>query len=855
MPNKNSQNKFSRYAFPLLIVLSVLALAYTVKNPPGEQGTKLAYSEFLEKVDQKQIKKVTIVNQTNQLRGELVDGKKFTVDAPKDDNLIKTLRERNVQFSAENPGIKDNIMQFLAMIIVPIILIAAIWFLIMRQAQIGGSQAMNFGRSRARMLTDNTPRVTFSDVAGVDEAVGELREVVEFLKDPKRFQTMGAKIPKGILLLGPPGSGKTLLARAIAGEAKVPFFHMSGSDFVEMFVGVGASRVRDLFDQAKKNAPCLVFIDEIDAVGRQRGAGLGGGHDEREQTLNQLLVEMDGFDPNSGVILLAATNRPDVLDPALLRPGRFDRRVIVDQPDLNGRRAILDVHARNKPLDPAVDLDVIARRTPGFTGADLENVLNEAAILAARDNSTQISLKHIEDSIDRNIAGPERRSRLLSDRDKKVTAYHEAGHALVARLIPGCDPVHKISILPRGMALGYTLQLPMEDKYTKPRTELVNEICVLLGGRVAEKLMFDDITTGASNDIERATKIARRMVTRYGMSEQLGPLTFGRQTEAVFLGRDLAHERDYSEEIASKIDKEVHDIIDEAYHRVETLLVENKDRLVLVAEQLMGREYLEGVRLETLLDGKDMPEDEIAVLEAEKKKSDEEKNRKRREEKEAEDKKKSELEAAAAQAIYPETETGTQTPAAPEVGAEEAAAAKQIAADTLPSDNELKSTGGLFGQFYTMLDKMFRDTLAPFIKNETVKSQLDRMEKLISESKSDFSSMMLQQIIRESDDNAVEAGFRIRLALLHAREGRADRVAEELLTALNTGADQLEKNAKGILISSISYFRIFNEELKKNKISYTNLIKNTALLEKIDRRYMEWEKKARAASGHIPPVA
>ncbi len=851
MAAQNNSGKFSKYSFLIIVFISILVLSYAVKNPLATEGKKLTYSEFLDKVDQKQVTQVVIVNQGNKLHGKLADGKKFMVDAPADPELVKTLRARNITFSAENPGFKENAMQFLAMIIVPVLLIVAIWFLIVRQAQIGGSQAMSFGRSRAKMLSDNLPRVTFADVAGVDEAVEELREIVEFLKDPKRFQTMGAKIPKGVLLLGPPGSGKTLLARAIAGEAKVPFFHMSGSDFVEMFVGVGASRVRDLFDQAKKNAPCLVFVDEIDAVGRQRGAGLGGGHDEREQTLNQLLVEMDGFDANIGVILLAATNRPDVLDPALLRPGRFDRRVVVDQPDLNGRRAILDVHARGKPIDPSVDLDVIARRTPGFTGADLENVLNEAAILAARDQSPLITLRHIEESIDRNIAGPERRSKLLSERDKKVTAYHEAGHALAARLCPGSDPVHKISILPRGMALGYTLQLPMEDKYTMPRSELLNEICVLLGGRVAEKIVFDDITTGASNDIERATKIARRMVTRFGMSEELGPLAFGRKTEAVFLGRDFANERDYSEEIAFKIDQEVHKIISECYEKVEKLLLENKERLELVAEQLIIHEFLEGARLESLLDGKKLDDEEIARLEAERKKQDEEKNRLRREAKEAEQNNKlPEKHEQNADMTPPDIETRE----APDELETQGAAKSMAGEESLPSEDDLKSAGGLLSQFYGLLEKTFRETIDPFVRNEKVRGQLEKMEKLLSESGSDFALTMLQQLIRESEDRVVEAGFRIRLALLLARTGRPDRVADELLSALNAGADRLEKNAKSILISSISYFRIFNDELRKNKIPYPSFLKNTSILEKVDSRYMEWESKARSITGGIPPT-
>ncbi|MFC1474919.1 ATP-dependent zinc metalloprotease FtsH, partial [bacterium] len=469
---------------------------------------------------------------------------------------------------------------------------------------------------------------------------------------------LGAKIPKGVLLLGAPGTGKTLLARAIAGEAEVPFLHMSGSDFVEMFVGVGASRVRDLFDQAKKNAPCLVFVDEIDAVGRQRGAGLGGGHDEREQTLNQLLVEMDGFDQNIGVILIAATNRPDVLDPALLRPGRFDRRIVVDRPDIIGRRGILEVHARGKPINNSVDMEVVARRTPGFTGADLENVLNEAAILAAREDLETITMAHIEESIDRVIAGPERRSRILSDREKKNTAYHESGHALVAKLTPDSDPVHKISILPRGMALGYTLQLPQEDKYSQLQSELTNSICVFLGGRAAEKLMFGEVSTGAANDLERATKIARRMVCEFGMSDKLGPLTFGRKEEAVFLGRDFSGERDYSETVAATIDEEVHRIIEESYDRVTGLLKTHKDRLVLVAEKLLEHETLEGFLLETLLDGKELSEEEIATMEEQRKKQ----NAKKRIEKLEKDKAEKEQRAKQEK----ENETQAESPSDPD---------------------------------------------------------------------------------------------------------------------------------------------------------------------------------------------
>jgi cell division protease FtsH len=851
MAAQKAPNKFSKYSFLILVFISLIFFSYLIRNPAAGEEEKLKYSEFLNRVASKQVTEVAIVNNNNKLHGTLTNGKKFMVDAPADDKLVSFLRDNGVSFSAENPGLKENLMQFLAVIVVPLVVILAIWFLIMRQAQMGGSQALSFGRSRAKVLTDNLPPVTFEDVAGVDEAVGELREIVEFLRDPKRFQTMGAKIPKGVLLLGPPGSGKTLLARAIAGEAKVPFFHMSGSDFVEMFVGVGASRVRDLFDQAKRSAPCLVFVDEIDAVGRQRGAGLGGGHDEREQTLNQLLVEMDGFDANIGVILIAATNRPDVLDPALLRPGRFDRRVIVDQPDLNGRRAILEVHARGKPIDPSVDLDVIARRTPGFTGADLSNVLNEAAILAARNSSKLITLQHIEESIDRNIAGPERKSRLLSERDRKVTAYHEAGHALVAKLIPGCDPVHKISILPRGMALGYTLQLPLEDKYVRPRSELVNEISVLLGGRSAEEIVFDDISTGASNDIERATKIARRMVTQFGMSEELGPIAFGRREEAVFLGRDFMHERDYSEEIAYKIDLEVRKIIDDCHKQVTEILKEHKDRLDLVAAELIEHEYLEGIRLETLLEGQVLGDEEITELEADKKKKDEEKNRLRLEAKEAGEKERQRrLEEAAAALDGRGAPEEVETAPAPATVLKETVPLNEVS-----SVEELKSAAGLFPRFYNLLEKTFKEIIDPFVLNDHVREQLERIEKVLSESKADFASILLQQLIRESEDAVVEAGFRIRLALLHASAGRAERVVDELLAALQTGADGIEKKTQGILVSSISYFRIFNEELRKQKVSFAGILRNAATLEEIDRRYGEWESKTRTSSDSFFPMA
>ena len=483
----------------------------------------------------------------------------------------------------------------------------------LRQAQSGSNQAMSFGKSRARLHTEAKTRVTFDDVAGVDEAKEELEEIIEFLRHPKKFQALGAKIPRGVLLVGPPGSGKTLLAKAIAGEAGVPFFSISGSEFVEMFVGVGASRVRDLFDQAKKSAPCLVFIDEIDAVGRQRGAGLGGGHDEREQTLNQLLVEMDGFDPNSGIIVIAATNRPDILDPALLRPGRFDRRIVVDNPDTKGRRAILGVHVRGKPIGEDANLDVLARRTPGFSGADLANMVNEAALLTARRGKKRLGMSEFDEAIERVIAGPQRKSRILSPKERELTAYHEGGHALLGKLVPQANPPHKVTILPRGMALGYTIPLPQEEKYTVTRSEILANITAILGGRVAEEIVFAEITTGAANDFEKATELARKMVTEFGMSDKLGPLTLGTKHGPVFLGRDLVESRNYSEEIAYEIDKEVRRIIDECYGRARAVLTEHKDVLDRIAQALLEREALESEELDALIAGRALPPEEPVV--------------------------------------------------------------------------------------------------------------------------------------------------------------------------------------------------------------------------------------------------
>ena len=499
---------------------------------------------------------------------------------------------QKIEIKVEPPSQWGNWLALLGSVL-PVVFVAALFLMLMRQAQSGNNQAMQFGRSRARLITGDRPAVTFDDVAGADEAKQELQEVVEFLKDPRKFAALGARIPKGVLLVGPPGTGKTLIAKAVAGEAGVPFFSISGSEFVEMFVGVGASRVRDLFDQAKRHSPCIVFIDEIDAVGRQRGAGLGGSHDEREQTLNQILVEMDGFDTDTNVIVLAATNRPDILDPALLRPGRFDRQVVMDRPDLRGRRAILEVHTRGKPLAPDVDLDVIARETPGFVGADLENLVNEAAILAARRNKKAIGMAELQEAIERVMAGPERKSRLLSKRDREIVAYHEAGHAVVMHHLPLADPVHKVSIISRGMALGYTLGLPENDHIVIPRSKFHDEIAGLLGGRVAEELVFGDVTTGASNDLERATELARKMVKEYGMSEKLGPMTFGQKEELVFLGREIAEQRDYSEEIAQEIDQEIQNIVQSAYRRARQILTEKRDKLEALARALLEKETIE----------------------------------------------------------------------------------------------------------------------------------------------------------------------------------------------------------------------------------------------------------------------
>jgi cell division protease FtsH len=580
----------------------------------GPQGKPLSFSEFQTAVDAGNVKTATFLEGEQKITGEFTDGSTYSVTYPLSvqESLTKDMQARGVEVSADAQ--KGSALLGFLFQLIPVILIVGAFIFIMNQSQGGGGRVMQFGKARAKQVTKDQPKTTFADVAGVDEAIEELQEVKEYLQNPAKFQAMGAKIPKGVLLFGPPGAGKTLLARAVAGEAGVPFFSISGSDFVEMFVGVGAARVRDLFEQAKATAPAIVFIDEIDAVGRHRGAGLGGGHDEREQTLNQLLVEMDGFDQRTAVILMAATNRPDILDPALLRPGRFDRHITVDRPDLEGRKAILKVHSRGKPFDDTVDLAVVARRTPGFTGADLANVINEAALLAARWNKKAIGGKEVEEAIDRVMAGPERKSRVMSDREKRIIAYHEGGHALVAHILPNTDPVHKISVIARGQALGYTLTLPQEDKFLMTREELIDELTMLLGGRVAEELIVGDITTGASNDIERATKVARQMVTEYGMSDAIGPLTLGQKQHEVFLGRDFNSQPDYSEQVAFEIDSEVRRLIDDAHDEALEVLQEYRAKLDELAGRLIERETIEREEVEAFLsDIPKRPQRDLAV--------------------------------------------------------------------------------------------------------------------------------------------------------------------------------------------------------------------------------------------------
>jgi len=588
-----------------VILSSIIVLYQVIKSNGATKDKLLTFPEFMSEVNQGTITKLTISLENYKAEGTLRDGTVFHAAVPPNyPHMIDVLTEKNVPFIYE--PVSSGNWQTALMFFGPVLLLGAFWFFMIRQMQTGGNKALSFGKSRARLLSMQQKKVTFKDVAGVDEAKEELREIIEFLREAQKFQKLGGRIPKGVLLVGPPGTGKTLLARAVAGEANVPFFSISGSDFVEMFVGVGASRVRDLFEQGKKNAPCIIFIDEIDAVGRHRGAGLGGGHDEREQTLNQLLVEMDGFESNEGVILVAATNRPDVLDPALLRPGRFDRRVVVSRPDVRGREEILRVHTRKIPLSDNVELNILARGTPGFSGADLANMVNEAALLAARNNRKTVTMFDFELAKDKVLMGAERKSLLLTDEEKKVTAYHEAGHALVASKLPYADPLHKVTIIPRGMALGVTMQLPETDKHNYTKEYLDTEIAILMGGRLAEEIFLNQMSTGASNDIERATEMARKMVCEWGMSD-LGPLTFGKKEEQIFLGREIAQHRDFSEETAMKIDVEVRKIVDAAYQRAKNVLETDREALIRVAKALLEREVLDANELKLVIEGKDLP--------------------------------------------------------------------------------------------------------------------------------------------------------------------------------------------------------------------------------------------------------
>ncbi len=581
-----------------LVISLVFVLLFHLFNEPKATQESIVYSDFLTHVERGQIGEVQV--QGENITGKLTTGKTFKTYAPKDDDLIPLLRSKGVRIAAK--PVEDSPWYMTILISwFPMILLIGVWIFFMRQMQSGGGKAMAFGKSRAKLMTDKSKKITFADVAGIDEAKGELQEVIDFLKDPKKFTRLGGRIPKGLLLVGQPGTGKTLLARAIAGEADVPFLSISGSDFVEMFVGVGASRVRDLFTQGKKQAPCIIFIDEIDAVGRHRGAGLGGGHDEREQTLNQLLVEMDGFESNEGVILVSATNRPDVLDPALLRPGRFDRQVMVPLPDVRGREKILQVHAKKTILDEDVNFAVIARGTPGFSGADIENLVNEAVLYAARMGKERVGMRDFEFAKDKVLMGAERRSMVISDVEKRNTAYHEAGHTLVAKLLPGTDPIHKVTIIPRGRALGLTQQLPIDEKHTYPRKYLLNNIAILLGGRAAEDLVLNDFTTGAGNDIERATHLARKMVCEWGMSDAIGPLSYGKKEEQIFLGREFATHKDYSEQTAEKIDQEITRIVSEAYEKSKTLLMDHMDILNRMANALLEKEVLNAEEIDVLV--------------------------------------------------------------------------------------------------------------------------------------------------------------------------------------------------------------------------------------------------------------
>ncbi|OAI47289.1 cell division protein FtsH [Nitrospira sp. SCGC AG-212-E16] len=592
----NSRTK--NILFWVVVGLFMILLFNLFSVPHHEPEEDVIFSEFMTKLDKGEVERVII--KASHISAILKDKTRIRTYSVEYPELVQVLRDKGVQIEAKPP---DESPWYITFLVTwgPFVLFLGLWFFLMRQMQMGGNKALSFGKSRARMLTEERKKVLFSDVAGVDEAKDEVLEIIEFLKDPRKFQKLGGRIPKGVLIVGPPGTGKTLLAKAIAGEASVPFFSISGSDFVEMFVGVGASRVRDLFEQGKKHAPCIIFIDEIDAVGRLRGAGLGGGHDEREQTLNQLLVEMDGFDTTEGVILVAATNRPDVLDPALLRPGRFDRQVVVNRPDLKGRTEILKVHTKKVPIATNVELEKIARGTPGFSGADLENLVNEAALWAARLNKKEVEVVDFEMAKDKVLMGAERKSLILSDEEKRTTAYHEAGHALIAKLIPGTDPVHKVTIIPRGRALGVTMQLPIDDRHGYSKGYLINQLAILMGGRVAEELVLKEMTTGAGNDLERATDLARKMVCEWGMSEKMGPLTFGKQNEQVFLGREMGSQRDFSDQIAMEIDQEVRRLVTENYERAKRLLTENMASLKRLAEALLEKEVLDGSDIDQIL--------------------------------------------------------------------------------------------------------------------------------------------------------------------------------------------------------------------------------------------------------------
>jgi cell division protease FtsH len=606
-------SRFFRSAlFPLIVIVLLVYLASQTLLPRSSDAEKVTYSELITTVEQSpdQIEEVLFKPKNREIEATYVTGKKVKVNYPSDQAQIEfqnQLEAEGIKFDSK--GVGDSAWWSILTYLLPFLLFFGFWIFLMNQVQGGGSKVMSFGKSRAKRMSPDAPKVTFKDVAGAEEAVEELHEIKEFLENPKKFQALGARIPKGVLLYGPPGTGKTLLARSVAGEAGVPFFSISGSDFVEMFVGVGASRVRDLFEQAKQAAPCIIFMDEIDAVGRHRGAGLGGGHDEREQTLNQLLVEMDGFELKDNIILIAATNRPDILDPALLRPGRFDRQIVVDRPDRNGRRKILEVHTKGKPLAKEIDLDTLAAGTPGFTGADLANLVNEAALLAARRGKKVIEMIELEEGVMRVIAGPEKRTRLLSEHERKVTAYHEMGHALVGHYLPNCDPVHKISVISRGQALGYTISLPREDRFLQTRSALMDQMAMTLGGRAAEELVFHEITTGAANDLEKVTSTAKQMIMRFGMSEKLGPRTLGRNHDLPFLGRDMSAEPDYSDEIAREIDDEIRRIVEEAHERARQVLTEHMDDLHRISQILIERETIDKDEFERLLAGE--PEESV----------------------------------------------------------------------------------------------------------------------------------------------------------------------------------------------------------------------------------------------------